>query len=392
MLGWLFPRCPVDTGCQVWVERRMIWLAHRFGIDRLRKAEVILPTDEQLPTSYEPNEANAQVCFDFICRRMGIDPSGVTLEIVDAERMPGAAGLYQRSENSNIIIAKEQLEQPPRLLATIAHELAHELLLKGGHLTLETRDHEYITDLLPVFLGLGIFMANATVVERNWSAGGWNFSQYSKQGYLSSVVLGYALAAFAHLRDERHPSWAHHLRTDARVCLVEGLRFLRRTKYTLLDAERHDYAPRKRSTADMREQLAHRSAVFRLDALTEIQETDSPDEDLLEPVTMLLDDHDPEVQLGAIDAIGAYGSRAGCAVQRLIQAAWYGSPAIREAAIESLGHMNNLAGEVVPALAVILADPEPKLVQFASSALSDSSGPQNLRSVRCWNPSRSGPP
>ncbi|MBX9626456.1 MAG: hypothetical protein K2X82_21830 [Gemmataceae bacterium] len=53
MLGWLFPRCPVGTVDKAWVERRMRWLAGRFGADRLRRAVVVRPTPEFFPDPYD---------------------------------------------------------------------------------------------------------------------------------------------------------------------------------------------------------------------------------------------------------------------------------------------------------------------------------------------------
>ena len=31
MLGWLRPRCPLDTGEKMWIEFRMRWLAGKLG-------------------------------------------------------------------------------------------------------------------------------------------------------------------------------------------------------------------------------------------------------------------------------------------------------------------------------------------------------------------------
>jgi hypothetical protein len=45
MLGWFLPKCPLATREKTWVEWRMRWLADQFGIDRLLRARVILPTE-----------------------------------------------------------------------------------------------------------------------------------------------------------------------------------------------------------------------------------------------------------------------------------------------------------------------------------------------------------
>ncbi len=35
MFGLFAPKCPLDTKNKTWVERRMLWLARRFGLDRV---------------------------------------------------------------------------------------------------------------------------------------------------------------------------------------------------------------------------------------------------------------------------------------------------------------------------------------------------------------------
>jgi hypothetical protein len=226
MFGLFGPKCPLETRDKTWVEWRLEWLADHFGLDRMRTARVILPTEEFFPARLAGDRAGAAACLELMCGYMRIDPAAVTLEIIPDDDMPGAAGLYEMRARSNIVVAESQLAAPPKLLATLAHELAHELLLKGGHLTQETSDHEQVTDLLPVFLGTGIFLANATMEYKAETVGQYHSWTFSRQGYLNSLLLGYALAVFAYVRGEDRPSWAVHLRTDAAVTLRSGLAYL----------------------------------------------------------------------------------------------------------------------------------------------------------------------
>ena len=87
MIGWLVPRCPVGTADKVWVERRMRWLAGRFGADRLRRAAVVRPTDEFFPDPYDGTEAAARKCLVRLCGYMGVPPAAVRLEVAEDDRM-----------------------------------------------------------------------------------------------------------------------------------------------------------------------------------------------------------------------------------------------------------------------------------------------------------------
>jgi len=48
---------------------------------------------------------------------------------------------------------------------TALHELGHVLLLADGKISKDRKDHEHLTDLLTVWLGLGIFTANSDALS-----------------------------------------------------------------------------------------------------------------------------------------------------------------------------------------------------------------------------------
>ncbi|MEO2091794.1 MAG: HEAT repeat domain-containing protein [Gemmataceae bacterium] len=376
MFGWFVPKCPVDTRTKAWVESRMLWLADRFGLDRLRAAAVVLPTDEFFPDRYTPDETGCRGCLLRMCGYMGVAPESVHLQIVDDEEMPDAAGLYQMRERSVISLARSQLEDPMRLMATVAHELAHELLLKGGYLTGDEVDHEEVTDLLPVFLGTGIFAANATVKTNFWTDGQTKFWANSKLGYLSSIELGYALAVFAYFRGEDRPRWARHLRTDAALTLRDGLRYLHKTGDALFDPDTHRPLWAAPTVAGFGAQLTHTSPTVRSHALRELGSLDSLPADLLPAVEGCLADGDPYVRQNALRALGKFGAAAAGAVSRLIEAALSNSTVeMRVTAITSLGQIGTDSDEVVPVLTAVIRNADPmgkadtKVVCAAADAL-----------------------
>ncbi len=177
MLGWLrsSPKPPIETYDKAWTETRMLWLADHFGIDRMRNAKVLCPVREDFPDPYSATAEDVQRIMLRLCGVLGIDPLRVELRLVDGSELPGAAGLYEPSKDGPAIIsiASSTLDDFQGVVSTLAHELAHELLLGQGHLTAQTEDHERVTDLLPVFLGLGVFTANATVTDGTIRTGNW---------------------------------------------------------------------------------------------------------------------------------------------------------------------------------------------------------------------------
>src|SRR5262249_14673197 len=125
-----------------------------------------------------------------------------------------------------IAIRSTQLKDPLALVATLAHELGHVILLGGRLLDPKSPDHEPLTDLLTVFLGLGIFTANCAGRFRQYqdeARQGWSMQRL---GYLPEEVYGYALAKFAAERGEPKSEWVEHLSTNVRAYFKQSRNWL----------------------------------------------------------------------------------------------------------------------------------------------------------------------
>ena len=157
--------------------------------------------------------------FVRVCRFMLTDPNRFDLNFFDGEKpldpdrpldLPSAAGFYvQGDENRRplIRINSKILNDPLALVATLAHEVAHDRLLGEKRLTGNEPDHEPLTDLTMVFFGLGIFPANTAFRTAAWKEGVMQVWQMSTQGYLKDDVFGYALGLRAWLRGEAKRSF-----------------------------------------------------------------------------------------------------------------------------------------------------------------------------------------
>jgi hypothetical protein len=211
---------------QRWIEESMTLFRRELGPGR----PVVLATD--FPGPYLVDDV-----FRRVCGYAEVDPEPITVELYgggeEAElaraagldfRSSTAAGDYRREGGRAIVgIDVASAAHPARLVATIAHELAHHRLAEGG-LDTGRADHEPLADLLTVHLGLGIFTANAAfeyrVDQRHRST--------HRLGYLTEPMFGYALACHAWLRGEPAPAWARHVDGNPRSALRRGLRHLAR--------------------------------------------------------------------------------------------------------------------------------------------------------------------
>ncbi|GAB3137703.1 hypothetical protein GCM10027290_03890 [Micromonospora sonneratiae] len=237
MVWWRRAECPVRQVEQDWIESSLDWLLAEFGSARLR-GSVVLPTDDFFPGVYRGSHEDIGSVLGLLCAHMDIEPVRVVVEhyaddvdpelamhVPIASRSSGAAGHHRvRDGRSIIAIRDDQATSPMALVATIAHELGHVLLLGDGRISADREDHEPLTDLLTVFFGLGIFGANAAFdFEQDTSR-----YRTTRLGYLTEPMFGYALARYAWLRGETDPPWAGHLDTNPRTFLKRGLRYLAR--------------------------------------------------------------------------------------------------------------------------------------------------------------------
>lgn len=227
MFGRFKPRLPITEEQRLWVDQSFLRLAAMLGKDRMMDAPVFLPIPQHFPDPWERSEAGLRRMFERVAYLLEVDITEVDLELFDNEHditrslVPfysgggsGAAGVYQSRERVHIGVSEAQLKNPLTLVATLAHELGHVILLHSGLVAHDEFDMEPLNDLLTVFLGFGVFNANAAFQFEQFMTNqsqGWS---HRRQGYLSEELFGYALARFAYERREDKPLWAKHLSTN----------------------------------------------------------------------------------------------------------------------------------------------------------------------------------
>lgn len=242
-MGIFRPTCPVGELERLWVEEMLSWCAAQFGPRTLR-TPVVLPTSEWFPDPYSGTEPQVRALVDSVGEFMGVHGDRLVVE-VNSGRDPlpegmsflegtanGEAGHY-RLEHGRAVVSLDmgRLRSQLSLVAAIAHELAHERLLGERRIDRDRRDGEQLTDLVTVYLGLGVFNANAAL-QFSQNQRGW---RSQRLGYLSQPMFGYALACWTLMRGDPKPVWARHLDTNPRVYMKQGLRYLRSNPDALPD-------------------------------------------------------------------------------------------------------------------------------------------------------------
>ena len=288
----LHPKLPVTEEERLWVDEGFGRLSRMLSSSRMHNAVVVLPTDEFFPDLWDGSEPALKALFRRVCGYVGVNPSKVEIQIEAAppilpegneqdeaspasgmgailgqvdlsvvpdtvissgtnelvEEMPVFSPRGWRNEAASRYIAGNGEQRPIisvnrsllsdtlTLVASLAHELGLVILLDGGHMQRDARDIEPLTDLLTVYLGLGVFTANASRIFRKYQPDGRRGWSMSRLGYLPETVFGYALARFAKERGEVQPAWTRYLSTNLNAWFRQSAAWLRKASPELENA------------------------------------------------------------------------------------------------------------------------------------------------------------
>ncbi len=212
---------PLDNESINWINESYDWIIKEFGKETVLNSEIIIPLKNKIPIKYDATEDCAKELIDFVASKMQINRDLIDVDFYNQSQMElggnfitqqyeedkYSSGQYwgkSRNGKYQISIEKSQLNNPIALTATIAHELAHIKLL--GEKRIKEND-EYLTDLIPIIFGFGIFNANS-IFQYQQDIYGW---RTNSQGYLNERMYGFALAKFALFRSEYEPDWSKYL-------------------------------------------------------------------------------------------------------------------------------------------------------------------------------------
>ncbi|MFD0796638.1 ankyrin repeat domain-containing protein [Maribacter chungangensis] len=236
------PKLPVTPNDQIWVEESLSFLKDSLGVEKLLDISTVTPTKEFFNRDFDNSKTDAEFILERCTALMDIPRDKITLEFYSEEnnylddgtllsttadiygKSKGTAGTYQKhGENATIRIETGQLKHPDSLVATIAHELAHEKLLGENRIV---RNHEYLTDLTAIAYGFGIFIANTKFQFRSGKGNGFGWKMQS-QGYLPEQVSAYAMASLALKKKEIHHDYKEYLDSSVRKYFEQSLAYLK---------------------------------------------------------------------------------------------------------------------------------------------------------------------
>lgn len=233
-------KCPIKLEDKNWVEEKLDWINTNF-ID-ISRQPTILPTRKYFKSEFKGDEEDAYLVLDVISDYFQINSSRIKLgfytersEDQDVENGTytkqegsGSAGLYiQDIDGCSIMIEMEQLKRPISLIATMAHELSHYLIMEEKGYYFDEYENEILTDLTAIAYGFGIFLGNSKFKFNQWQSGdGWGGWSSSTQGYLPQQVIAYVMAEIERRKGSYSAPWINFLEGSFQKDFEKSIKYL----------------------------------------------------------------------------------------------------------------------------------------------------------------------
>ncbi|MEM6726183.1 MAG: hypothetical protein AAF598_19220 [Bacteroidota bacterium] len=233
------PKSPITPEDQNWVETSLDWINRK--VVRLKKQPTIEPSPAFFDRDFTGSEEDARYvleqCGEYFQIKLDdlelhfYEEAALKLDpgLVSRVKSNGAAGLYRQGGGIyEIWLEQKQLQRPEALVATMAHELSHYLLMGQKGIYIKGEENEWITDLVTIAYGFGIFTGNAKFSFQQWQSGdGWGGWSSSKKGYLPLPVIAYAMADIECRKGKQDlPTWMQHLNRDLKSDFKQSFRYI----------------------------------------------------------------------------------------------------------------------------------------------------------------------
>lgn len=213
-------KLPITPEDKIWVDEDLNWLKEELGEKHFLEIKTVTPTKDFYNRDFDGSEQDAHFVLKRTMELMSIGNIDIKLEFFDddvvemedgsilstpAEGIEGswesAAGTYEINQNEEVIISvsTRKLNDPISLIATISHELSHQILL--GEQRMEEND-EFLTDLTAITYGFGIFIGNSRFNFSQFATNDGHGWESSGQGYLPEQIIAYAMAWLSKERNE----------------------------------------------------------------------------------------------------------------------------------------------------------------------------------------------
>ena len=198
---------------QDWLVDALATLMRRHGPKPFLEAPLIEADPRWFPDAWNADAASVERILSRLLGYAGIPQIRPRLELVRSD-----ADLYaeswRRHENApawfwgideqrvaHFGCVDTHFEQPDVLVAHLCHEVAHAWRFHHEAEVFDRDEEERLTDVTTVYLGFGLFTANAALLQSSHREGFRESTRWHRSGYLAAPHFAFLLAAQAVCRD-----------------------------------------------------------------------------------------------------------------------------------------------------------------------------------------------
>jgi hypothetical protein len=220
MILGLFHREPLlDDTTADWIHAVFAWALREQGREIFfGGTELVLPTPEFFPGRADSLHGMARLVFESVRRHAGLShwpcqllaqgelapqtypPQAppTPVRIAAGADVPAATG----AAPAQFRYVPELVANPEALIATYAQEFAHHLAAAASEPPPAGQENwGHVTELLGVFMGFGIMLANTAFSVRVNTCGSCQGAAAERPGFLGRAEIAYALALFCRLKE-----------------------------------------------------------------------------------------------------------------------------------------------------------------------------------------------
>jgi hypothetical protein len=247
MLGLFRSKPVLDEDSTEWLFNAYAWALRNFGSKVFHQDTILVtPTDQHFPDkSFDTPEERIAVAFGRVRDYAGMQgwPCELTAITADMDPAPqpgissvtprgpqGAVFIHAEKQSISIAFDPGMVGKPLVLIAIFAQQLAYHLgraideVPPGGE---DLRGPA--SDLLAVFMGFGLFMANSAMTACRGGCSGCGTS-VQKLGYLTESEFVYALAIFCVLKDIQNAEVELHLKKTLQPFFRKAIKEIKETR------------------------------------------------------------------------------------------------------------------------------------------------------------------
>lgn len=224
----------LDETSILWMFDAFSWALENFNtVDFLNETVLVTPSNTHFPGKEKSAEGMANLILDRVKVYAGMQdwpfqlvdenniantpPVDIQLEMPVQTRVGMMPDSVDLSESFIVVYSQNQLRDPEVLIANFAHTLAHYLSTTaiepppGGE-----ENWHHVTELLAVFMGFGVIMANSANTTKIRSCGSCSGPAVERENFLSEYDITYALAIFCCLKGIDIRNSMKHLKPSLR--------------------------------------------------------------------------------------------------------------------------------------------------------------------------------